>query len=1230
MQISLTRTIGGALGKRLWSVWLTAAGWFWVADVTHGAQTSAIEAAIDAEQFLEAQILIEDFGRPFADLPAGYEAALESARLLPEGMEEIGEAYQALSIEAETLFEGGDLAAGIEAQESLLMFSTDLLGADHFLTGEAQFRLFQKLLEAGAQPYAEAMVDGAYAIYSSTLGPDHPSAVQVFGQSHWVYLLAGDTATALGVLDAAKTQMRAVLPTAHEFVALINEDQIRILNQTGQTKNALDQQARYCEVLAEAVSQWHPRYIACLNQLGLLRVGRGLLSDAEADLKNASTLAREIDGPQSGRAIDITMQLAEVIRRAGDLDKAGRLLDTLKQTLPQRSEAWLRASSYQVDVLLERAAFAAAGDLLDQMEGAAAVIWQNDPGRRYSLVAKRGELLQRLGDYGAAEVYFQQALQGAAETLGERNPLTLVMMNNLANLYEMMGLYDQAEPLMKQALTLVERVRGPEDPEMARQSNNLALLYESQGSFREAEPLYQNAIEVLERLFGENHIETVALKNNLAFLYFMMNQYERAAPAFSDVLSRWTRTLGEDHPNRLKALNNLGRAQLKLGTLDEAEQTLLLALNLRRSKLGQDHPDVIRSLIDLGLAYLAQGRLSEARATLEDALAKGETILGEQHPYTFEALNGLSDVLVSAGELSKAISLKRQGFLRRSTFLDRMLWVTGENAREGYMRLYRPELMSYLRLLAQVGDAASARLALEASLHRKGLLLKITSEIQQIGRMTQNAELAHLAEQLRESREALAKLTLSGPTPETVGRHPLALYELEQTVNELQGQLGRASAQYRTSIATIDVAALEAEIPLDRALIDFQSYSDEGRLKYLASVVRRTASGLEYDLIDYRQADEVDDLITEYRETIQDPAMEDIDFIEVGNIAYQEIWRPIANVLGDTEYIYLIPDGLLNLLPFAALVDDDDIYLVDYIDFHFLTSGRDLLPSFVSLSEGPYMIVAGPDYDASGVVDASILQQAAARRSAQSDMLRGAGSGLRGLNFLPLPGAQKEGEMIVEQVDAQQEDKAVFSQQKAEERVISELAEVPQILHIATHGFFLKADENLRKRLLKLQRGADLQVPPPGDNPLLRAGLAFAGINQNAPLLGDIDTRNDGVLTAIEVLDLKLSGTKLVVLSACETGLGEIHEGEGVYGLRRAFQEAGVSEVVNSLWEVSDAGTQALMVKFYQRILAGIPARQALRESQLDLKASALWGQPYIWSAFMMVGSYESAGITES
>ena len=1189
-----------------------------------------VAVAIAEGRLGEAEALVNKNGQPFSDLPAELQARLDSARRVPEGMDEMVDAYRALSAEAEASFEAGDLAAGLEAQEGVVMFASDVLGADHLLTGDAQFRLFEKLLEAGAQPYAEAMVDGAYAIYAEALGPDHPSTVQVFGQSHWIYLMVGDVDTAEGILAAAEAQMQAVLPLAHRFNELILDNRNRILNQTGRAAEAVANQAQYCQLLEGVLSPWHPRHVNCLNQLGIFEIERGQLGNAEAHLGQAINLMRAIEGEGSARAANMALQLAEVVRRAGNADKARRLLADAVARFPEGSLGWLNANGYLVDALLELAAFDEAKTVLDQMEKHAQLQWANDPTRRFTFVAKRGELLQRLGDYNAAEIQFKKALEGVIGAVGEKNPLAIILMNNLANLYETMGLYDQAEPLMKSALSLVEEVRGANDPETARQSNNLALLFESQGSFREAEPLYKKAIAVLEGLLGEDHIDTVALKNNLAFLYFMMNQYELAAPAFTDVLSRWTRTLGEDHPNRLKALNNLGRVQLKQGTLNEAEQTLLLALSLRQAKLGETHPDVIRSLIDLGLTYLAQQRLTEAKDLLQQALSKAEAVLGEQHPYTFEALNGLSDVFVAAGEVADAMALKRTGFLRRSTFLDRMLWVTGENAREGYMRLHRPELMSYLTLLASVGDPASARLALEASLHRKGLLLKITSEIQQIGRMTLNPELADLAIRLRESREALAKLTLSGPTPETAGRHPEALYDLEQKVNELQGQLGRASAQYRTSIAAISVEALEAEIPDGRALIDFQAYSVDGVNKYLAAVALREGEDIFYELINYEDASEVDELITEYRETIQDPAMEDLDFIEIGNIAYEAIWDPIASVIDTTEYVYLIPDGLLNILPFAALVDYDEAYLVDTIDFHFLTSGRDLLPSFLSLSEGPYMIVAGPDYDADGIADPTEFEQAAARRSVQSDTLRGAGSGLRGLNFLPLPGAQKEGEIIVEQVDAQQEEKTVFSQQKAEERVISELTEVPQILHIATHGFFLKADENLKKRLLKLQRGADLQVPPPGDNPLLRAGLAFAGINQNAQFLGDIDTRNDGVLTALEVLDLKLSGTKLVVLSACETGLGEIHEGEGVYGLRRAFQEAGVSEVVNSLWEVSDAGTQALMVNFYKRILTGMPARQALRESQLELKASALWGQPYIWSAFMMVGSYESAGIADS
>jgi CHAT domain-containing protein len=132
--------------------------------------------------------------------------------------------------------------------------------------------------------------------------------------------------------------------------------------------------------------------------------------------------------------------------------------------------------------------------------------------------------------------------------------------------------------------------------------------------------------------------------------------------------------------------------------------------------------------------------------------------------------------------------------------------------------------------------------------------------------------------------------------------------------------------------------------------------------------------------------------------------------------------------------------------------------------------------------------------------------------------------------------------------------------------------------------------------------------------------LAFAGVNSNAPYLGDLDTSNDGVLTALEVLGLNLGGTQLVVLSACETGLGEIHEGEGVYGLRRAFKEAGVQEIVMSLWAVSDAGTQALMSAMYERLLAGNSPRDSLRGAQRYLMEDPRWGYPYIWAAFTIVG----------
>ncbi len=174
----------------------------------------------------------------------------------------------------------------------------------------------------------------------------------------------------------------------------------------------------------------------------------------------------------------------------------------------------------------------------------------------------------------------------------------------------------------------------------------------------------------------------------------------------------------------------------------------------------------------------------------------------------------------------------------------------------------------------------------------------------------------------------------------------------------------------------------------------------------------------------------------------------------------------------------------------------------------------------------------------------------------------------------------------------------------------------PRILHIATHGFFL-ADIERSPDIRALDDPLAVPVGEITENPLLRSGLALAGFNPR------ISGSEDGVLTALEASQLKLSGTQLVVLSACETGLGDVANGEGVYGLRRAFALAGAETQLMSLWQVSDAGTKDLMVRYYEKLTQGVARSQALREVQLEaINSGEKYSQPYYWAAFILVGEW--------
>lgn len=1183
----------------------------------------ALELAVKAKAAEDAALYAAEIAKLVDVAPAWVAEKSNAAQAVPADKARIVAIWQRTRQAAGAAAQAGDMATAESRARQALTTARDNLGDTHLATIASGGDLGRLLGMAGKADEAETVLRQTWDAAAKVLGAGHPETLAV--SAALVELLTAQARydqAAESALAAADAAVAAFGPDHPQALAARVAAAVPLLN-AGKHAETLALTEDVCPRLAAVYSPFHPAAAQCLSRQAAAALALGRLDMAAASATQAMTVLRVTNPPGEAANLDARLEAARVFAKKGDQAQARALLQGAAEEAAAAGDQGraVAAKTDLADVLAAMGEFAAAEATIREVVAANTKTFGPDHPATVSALSSLGSVQRQQGDLRAAEATFKDAYERFAKVLGPDHQFTVIAANNLGELLEKAGLFDRAEPYLRDALQGSRKLYGDEHPNTVIGMNNLALLHESQGEFDKAEALYKSALAVHTRQLGAKHPNTIAFANNLAYLHMLQGQYEQAAAEFAQVVESWTQLNGATHIDTLKARNNLGRALMGQGKLAEAEPVLAKALEDRRRILGDRHLDTLRSMHDMGALLKRQGKAAEAETLLRQTLAADDAVLGKVHPYTFETLNTLAATLEDKGDLTEALKLRRETFLRRNDFLATMLYVTGENAREGYIRLHNPELHAYTDLLVRVGGPEAGRGLIEISLYRKGLLLKVASEILQANRLSGNPELTKLTRELEDTRKKLGALTLSGPTPETGERHAEVLVGLRDRIDILQGQLGRASARFLQTTDKISVDQLVAALPDKAVLVDFLSYGPEGQQKLVAATLSKQGGKPVFGLVPYADAKKVSESVLKYRKDIQDEEIDFDELLESGQDSYDLIWKPVAKAVGGAPVAYVIPDGVLNIMPFAALVEGDGKYLIEGLDLHIFTSARNLLPSRLKAAKGGYMINAGPDYETDAVVGKEKLEtvRGKSRAAGLADGLRGMSSGMRGLRFDPLPGAEREGQLIRTTVDSQGKKSVIFSKGNAQEQVLRQMTEAPEVLHIATHGFFLKADDTLRKRLLKLQRGGDIQIPPPGDNPLLRAGLAFAGINANAPVLGEIDTDNDGVLTALEVLDLNLAGTQLAILSACETGLGEIHEGEGVYGLRRAFQEAGVASVVSSLWEVSDAGTQALMSALYGRLMKGMPPHQALREAQLEMLRIGQWSSPYIWSAFFMV-----------
>ena len=843
-----------------------------------------------------------------------------------------------------------------------------------------------------------------------------------------------------------------------------------------------------------------------------------------------------------------------------------------------------------------------------------------------------------MGAYDRAEPLYRQALEIRKKALGEGHPDYAGSLNNLALLYHAMGAYDRAEPLYRQAKEIRKKALGKGHPDYASSLVTLAGLYDDMGAYGGAEPLYRQALEITKKALGEGHPDYAAGLNNLALLYSAMGAYDRAEPLYRQALEIMKKVLGEEHPAYATSLNNLALLYRAMGAYDRAEPLYRQALEIRKKVVGEGHPDYATGLNNLAGLYQATNRPQQALTTL----GRGMEV---------EQLN-----------------------------LRRVFAFSAEPAMRAYLDTVRHSLDVLLSMVLDGGatDPAAAETALTWTLRRKAVILQALCRFRDAQRLSaQDPALAQQAIQLRGLRQRLSDWTLNPPpgaSPETLRRQMDAW---RQQADELEADLNRALARHEPQSARdgVDAAALRRRLPAGSALVelvrvhlfDFGATGKARRWKpahYLALVLTAGAQAPPR-LIDLGEAADIDNAVEQVRQSVIGAGSElselartdkprlpqaertwEEGFRQVSRPLYQQVFAPLRTALGPATLIYLAADGELNRLPFEALVDDQGRYLIETYRFAYLSSGRDLLQAHPQPGQGT-VVFAGPDYDlgAARRHEAAEPLLAALSRGTPAGW-RGARSGdVRGLpRWGPLAGAAQEADLVQQALQGSGYGPVTeYVGPQALEEVLKRLR-APRVLHLATHGFFLpdqkRAPEDRGGPFapgLEFGAARGLARLHGAENPLLRSGLVLAGANALGERAGPANvpgaqanaepTADDGWVTAEEIALMDLRGTELVVLSACETGLGRVKIGEGVYGLRRAFLYAGARTLVTSLFEVPDEQTRELMGRFYGALKAGQAKLEALHGAQLELlrqrRAANGAAHPFFWASFVLVGDPE-------
>ena len=808
-------------------------------------------------------------------------------------------------------------------------------------------------------------------------------------------------------------------------------------------------------------------------------------------------------------------------------------------------------------------------------------------------IEERAMLYINTGRYSEMEDKLKSVITAKEKRYGKDNRTLIKPINYLSYLYYIMGDYGNAEKTLMPAMNISKKVFGEKSLRYSESLHIQALVYQAMGDYERSLELEQQVYDIQVKQLGKEHISVASTLNELALLKFYDKEANsKVESLFNQSLEVINQNLGKTNLLYAEVLKNMSLFYLGINETEKAEKAIDSAYKIWLDKFGEENKHIAQYYYIKGNIYFTKKDFINANNDYISAKNLYAVVFNNKHPDYIKALGKSAQMQYVLGDYKNAIDFANETVTSYLSFIADQFPSLSEREKTKSWNIMRTDFEFYYSMALSLKDKNPELLAnvYNISMSTKALLLSSSVKLKQRILNSGDTILIHRYQSWISKKELLSQLYSMNPTQITASGYDLNA--LEKEVENLEKVLSESSELFAENYEkkTTDWKSLRKVLTENEAAVDvirFRKF-EKGfteKVEYAALVV--TASTKENpEAVVLLNGNELESKYLKYYRNCMKYKIDD-------EKSYDSYWLPIKSIIGDRKTIYFSPDGVFNQINLESIPLGNNKYVIDEREIVLLSNMKDLLVDKYRTAKSN----KSAKQTGRAVNTVALIGNPKYYQDTQGHVKQ-------------LPGAEEEVKVISQAFRDKGWEVSTLVFDQAEEASIKKMIS-PNVFHIATHGFFL---EDVKKSNELNELASDIS-----QNPLLRSGLILENggslIEKNDVL--DFNTE-EGILTAYEAMNLNFDHTDLVVLSACETGLGDLMLGEGVYGLQRSFMVAGAHNIIMSLFKVPDQPTMELMAVFYKNWLETGDKRKAFLDAQRTVRHK--YPEPINWGSFVMIG----------